>query len=82
MSQGQKEQIIAGAKFAQLHILAGVLFFGGIAWLALLAMSGAGRDAFILAFSFAKWLIGGGTILYIFTEIKRNLVVRRMKKKR
>lgn len=58
--------------------LSGLAFFGGILWLVFAAQSG-GKDAFVASWDMARWLIGGGAILYIASEIERNLKERKKK---
>lgn len=75
----QKKQVVKFSAFARSRAFAGALFFGGIGWLILSAQMG-GKDAFVIAWETAQWMIGGGALWYIITEIDRNLAVRRQKK--
>lgn len=80
LTEGQKAQSVQRSMFARSRVFAGALFFGGIGWLVLLGMSGAGSDVVASAFSPAKWMIGGGALWYIIAEIDRNLAERKSKK--
>lgn len=57
----------------------GVLFFMGLGWL-FLAAETAGTEGFLMAGGLAKWVIGGGALLYIVAEIERNLEQRKIDK--
>lgn len=76
----QKKQLAQGSALARSRAFAGVLFFGGLAWPAILAVSGAGGSAVASAFDIAKWFIGIGFIWYIAAEIERNLIIRKIEK--
>ena len=76
----QKKQLVRGAALGRSRAFAGVLFFGGLGWLGIIAISGAGGDAVATAFDTAKWFIGIGFAWYIVAEIERNLLVRKIKK--
>lgn len=79
LSAEQKSQVIKQSMFARSRAFAGALFFGGIAWIVLVAISGAGSDAVATTFGSAKWLIGGGIVWYVIVEIDRNLAERKKK---
>lgn len=80
LTADQKKQVVRGTALGRSRAFAGALFFGGLGWLAVTAMSGAGGDAVAAAFGPAKWLIGIGFAWYIVAEIERNLLVRKIKK--
>lgn len=80
LTQDQKAQVVQFSMFARSRAFAGVLFFGGIGWLVLAGISGAGSDAVASAFGPAKWMIGVGALWYIIAEIDRNLAERKSKK--
>lgn len=75
----QKKQVIQFSAFARSRAWAGALFFSGIGWLFLSAQMG-GKDAFVLAWDTAQWMIGGGALWYIVAEIDRNIALRKVKK--
>lgn len=79
LTTAQKAQVVQFSAFARSRALAGALFFGGIGWLVLSAQMG-GKDAFVLAWDTAQWMIGGGALWYVGAEIDRNLALRKLKK--
>jgi len=74
----QKQQVVQFSAFVRSRVWAGALIFGGIGWLVLSAQIG-GRDAFVLAWDTAKWMIGGGALWYVIAEIDRNFALRKLK---
>lgn len=79
MTDADKKRAVQHSGFARSRMLAGGMFFGGIAWLVFAAV--AGRDIFVTALGPAKWLIVGGLVWYIIAEVDRNLAERKSKKK-
>ena len=61
------------------HYISGLLFFGGIVWLAVAAYIG-GAEEFAKDFRWARWVIAAGAVFYIISEVVRNLTERKAKK--
>ena len=80
LSASEKAQVVANFKRAQYGRLGGIAFFAGVVWIFFLMVTGAGADAVVAAWGFAKYLIVGGAAAYIIAEIERNLSLKRKKK--
>lgn len=72
---------IHASNVSQNRMVSGLLFFGGMAWLAFDAFV-FGPDEFAKDFTWAGGAMGVGIIYYLIGEFARNLDVRKLKKKR
>lgn len=66
---------------AQHRTVSGLLFFGGMAWLAIDAFV-FGADEFAKDFKWAGGTMGAGVLYYILGEIARNIDERKLQKQR
>lgn len=80
LSAAQKNQLAIDIKRAMYGRLGGFAFFAGIAWVCIPMLSGAEKAAVAAAWGPAKFLIFGGLLAYVVSEIERNLELRRRRK--
>ncbi|WP_409266801.1 hypothetical protein [Massilia sp. BHUDP2] len=81
LSVAEKRQLTIDLKRAAYGRLGGFAFFAGIAWVCFPMLSGAEKEAVVSAWGGAKFLIFGGLLAYVISEIDRNLELRRRSKK-
>lgn len=81
LSIAERKQMAIDLKRAMYGRLGGFAFFAGIAWVCIPLLSGAEREVVSSAWGPAKFLIFGGLLAYVISEIDRNLELRRRSKK-
>lgn len=76
----EKALLAVDLKRASYGRLGGMAFLAGCIWLGALILSGAERQSVVFAWGPAKYLIFGGLLAYVISEIDRNLELRRRRR--
>ena len=78
--QAIAKEIIQHLRHAQERKIAGIFFFGGVAYCAVSAWMGEKGDALARSFKWGMYAIGIGFVMYLISEFERNMYVRKQRK--
>lgn len=80
LSEQQKAEIIEKYKRGAHGRIGGWAFLSGCGWMFFLIVTNSEKSSIVDAWGFAKYLIIGGALAYIVSEVERNLAERKSKK--
>ena len=74
------KEVVQKFRHAKERTIAGVIFFGGVGYCAISAFMGEKGTALARSFKWGMYAIGIGFVLYIVSELERNLYERKQRK--
>lgn len=80
LSASEKASAVAVIKNSMARKAGGWAFIAGVAWMLSMIATGANKDSIEPSWDIAKYLIGGGAAVYIWSELLRNFSERKARK--